>query len=423
MIIGIVILFFVLLIVSVPIYLAAGVSSGLMFWSDDRMITMAQRIIDDLNSTTLLAVPYFIIAAVFMQQGGAANALVEVFRVWLGKLPGGLAIVAVAACSVFAAMSGSSVATAMAMATLLVPTMLKNGYPETLAGGTLAAAGTLGILIPPSIAMLIYGIIAEVSIARLFLAGVVPGLLMALVFAAYIYHMSSKHGLVLSQLPPLRERLLVTVRSLPALSVPAIILGGLYGGYLTLTETAAVSAIVSIILSTVVYRGVTFRSIVSVMSTAVQAASAVMIIVATTLAFGHVITETGISDAVKNWFLERDIAAWQFLLLINILLLLAGTVLEVLSVMLILVPIIVPLLEPLGIDPIHFGIILVINMELALLSPPVGLNLSVVSKASGISLDRVWKGTVPFFVLMLLVLILVTYMPNLSLWLPNNMFG
>jgi len=423
MIAWIVILFLVLLISSVPIYLAAGVSSGLVFWSMDQMITLAQRMVDDLNSTTLLAVPYFIIAAVFMQQGGVSNALIQVFRVWLGRLPGGLAIVSVAACSVFAAMSGSSVATAMAMATLLGPAMLKNGYPPQLAGGTLSAAGTLGILIPPSIAMLIYGIIAEVSIARLFLAGVVPGLLMALVFAVYIYLVSIKQGLPLAPKIPIQEKLVVTARSLPALSVPVIILLGLYGGYLTLTETAAVSAIVAMLLALVVYRGVALGSLLSVMATAVQSAAAVMFIVATTLAFGHVITETGISDTVREWFIEQDLAAWQFLLMINVLLLLAGTVLEVLSVMLILVPVIVPLLEPLGIDPIHFGIILVINMELALLSPPVGLNLSVVSKASGIPLSQVWKGTVPFFVLILAVLILVTYMPALSLWLPNNMFG
>jgi C4-dicarboxylate transporter, DctM subunit len=416
-------LFVLLLFLGVPIYLTMGVSAGIVFAVDGSLTPLAQKIIDELNSPTLLAVPYFVIAATFMERGGVAKALIEAVTAWMGRLHGGLGLVSITTCAIFAAMCGSSVATAIAMGTILIPAMLRNGYQPSFAGGILASAGTLGILIPPSLAFVVYGVLADASIPRLFLGGVVPGLLIAMLMGVYVYRFSKKHGYVERAEVTMEYKIQKTVAALPALSVPVIVLGGLYGGFVTLTETAALSAVVAMILSLFVYRGVRIRDFFKMLTFSVRSAAAIMIIIAMALAFGHLIVETGIAQKALDLMERWDIQAWQFLLFVNIILIFLGMFLEVFSILLIMVPIVLPLLEPLGIDPIHFGVMLVINMELALMSPPVGLNLFVISNISNIPLTKVLRGTMPFFGLMVIMLIIVTYIPVISLWLPNLLMG
>lgn len=417
------ILFFALLVIGAPIYLTLGASAAVMFAAHDSLLPFAQKLIDEMNSVTLLAVPYFVIAATFMERGGVARALIDAASAWVGRLPGGLGLVAVLACTIFAAMCGSSVATAIAMGTILVPAMLRGGYAPGFASGIVGAAGTLGILIPPSLAFVVYGVLADISIPRLFLAGVVPGVMQAALLAGYILWFSRRAGYAVADEMPKREKLRRTWFAIPALSVPVIVLGGLYGGIVTLTESAALSAVVAIVLSLFVYRGIRAGELLSVMATAVRNAAVIMIIIAVALAFGHWVTETGVTARAVQLIKDSDIQGWQFLLAINILLLVLGMFLEVYSVMLLIVPVIIPMLGPLGIDPIHFGVVLVINMEIALLTPPVGLNLFVIANISKTPLAVVVRGTMPFVLLMLGLLMLVTYVPAFSTWLPGLMLA
>lgn len=415
--------FIILLVLGVPIYLTMGLTSGLVFATEGSLVPLAQKIIDELNSPTLLAVPYFVIAATFMERGGVAKALINAATAWIGRVHGGLGLVSVLTCAIFAAMCGSSVATAIAMGTIMIPAMLRNGYAPSFAGGILVSAGTLGILIPPSLAFVVYGVLADASIPRLFLGGVIPGLISASMMGLYVYFFSKKNGYVDRVPMPREEKIKKTIYAIPALFVPVVVLGGLYGGFVTLTETAALSAVVAIVLALFVYREVKAKDFLQVMTHAVRSAAAIMIIIAMALAFGHLITETGVAQKTLDFVKGLDIQPWQFLLAVNIILIFLGMFLEVFSILLIMVPIVLPLLEPLGIDPIHFGVMLVINMELALMSPPVGLNLFVISNISKIPLAQVLRGTMPFFFLMVGLLILVTYIPIISTWLPNMLMG
>lgn len=415
--------FIILLVLGVPIYLTMGLTSGLVFATEGSLVPLAQKIIDELNSPTLLAVPYFVIAATFMERGGVAKALINAATAWIGRVHGGLGLVSVVTCAIFAAMCGSSVATAIAMGTIMIPAMLRNGYAPSFAGGILVSAGTLGILIPPSLAFVVYGVLADASIPRLFLGGVIPGLISATMMGVYVYFFSKKNGYVDRVPMPREEKIKKTINAIPALLVPVVVLGGLYGGFVTLTETAALSAVVAIALALFVYREVKPRDFMRVMTHAVRSAAAIMIIIAMALAFGHLITETGVAQKTLDFVKSLDIQGWQFLLAVNILLIFLGMFLEVFSILLIMVPIVLPLLEPLNIDPIHFGVMLVINMELALMSPPVGLNLFVISNISKIPLAQVLRGTMPFFFLMVGLLLVVTYIPVISTWLPDLLMG
>ncbi|MBM3371928.1 MAG: TRAP transporter large permease [Betaproteobacteria bacterium] len=416
-------LFLILLFLGFPIFLTMGITSGIVFARDGSLVPLAQKVIDELNSTTLLAVPYFVIAAAFMERGGVAKALIDAATAWIGWVSGGLGLVSVLTCAIFSAMCGSSVATAIAMGTIMIPAMLREGYAPRFAGGILACAGTLGILIPPSLAFVVYGVLADASIPRLFLGGVIPGLIAAALMGVYVYYFARKEGYRVRSDVPMQDKIAALVRAIPALMIPVVVLGGLYGGLVTLTETAALSAVVAIALALYVYRGVKLGDFFHILVYSIRSAAAIMIIITMALAFGHLITETGLAQKVLELMQTYQITDWQFLLIVNLLLIVLGMFLEVFSILLIVVPIVLPLLEPLKIDPIHFGVMLVINMELALMSPPVGLNLFVISNISRIPLAEVLKGTITFFIIMLAMLLLVTYVPIISTWLPTRLMG
>lgn len=416
--------FLLLLFLGVPIWLVLGVTATALFAIDGApLIGIAQKVIDELNSTTLLAVPYFVAAAVFMERGHVARALIGAAEAWVGGVRGGLGLVCVVSCTIFAAMCGSSVATAMAMGTILVPAMLRANYERHFASGIVAASGTLGILIPPSLAFVVYGVLADQAITRLFLAGVIPGVLQAGLIAFWILRYSGLKGYGRDEPMARAEKFRRTLHALPALSVPVIVLGGLYGGIVTITESAALSAIIALLLAVFVYKGVRPSGVLAVLTEAVRNAAAIMIIIAVALVFGHWMTEAGIAREAVEFVTEAGITWWQFLIAVNVLLLLLGMILEVFAVMLLTLPVILPVLEQLGIDPVHFGVIIVVNMELALLTPPVGLNLFVISNITRAPLSEVVRGTTPFLLLMMILLLAVTYVPEISLWLPRLVYG
>lgn len=417
-------IFFVLLAMGMPIYLVLGASAGILFAASGQpLIGVAQKILDELNNTLLLAVPFFVMAASFMQRGGVAKALIDMAAAWFGWLRGGLGIVTVAACAVFAAICGSSVATALAMGTILIPAMVGRGYNKPFAMGVVAASGTLGILIPPSLPLILFAIIAEESVPRLFLAGVIPGLIQATIFILWIMIYARKVGLPREPAMDRAAFLRVNLRAGPAMLLPVIIAVGIYGGFVTATEAAVLAAVVALLISLFYYKGFHWTETLEVIGESMRNAGTVMIIIATALAFGHWITESGIPAALVKWIVDNGFSAWQFLLFINIMLLILGMFLEVASIMLITMPILVPVLGPLGIDPVHFAIMVTINMELALLTPPVGLNLFVLASVSNTPIKVVIKGVIPFVILMLGLLTMITYVPEISLWLPRLVYG
>jgi C4-dicarboxylate transporter DctM subunit len=417
-------MFFRLLAAGMPIFLVLGACAAVLYAvSGEPMIGVAQVIIDLLNSPALMSLPLFVMAAAFMRQGGVAKALVDVSAAWLGGIRGSLGLVTVVACTLFAAICGSSVATALAMGTILLPAMIEKGYPRSFALGVIGASGTIGIVIPPSLALILYGIVAEQSVPRLFLAGVLPGLLQAAAFFAWVCYDARRRNFPREASLPLAHRLRVTVRALPALAVPVVVLAGIYGGIVTVTEAAALAAVTALLVSLVFYRGLRFTRTLPVIADALRSAGTIMLIVATALAFGHWMTESGAPARLVNWVLGHQLPTWAFLLSINALLLVLGCFLEVMAALLLVIPILVPALAPLGIDPVHFSIIFTHNMEIALIHPPIGLNLYVLSTISDAPIGEVIRGVLPFLVLLLMVLGIITYVPALTLWLPGVVYG
>lgn len=417
-------LFLLLLAVGLPIFLVLGGLSVVLYWlGGTPLISLTQLYGDRLNSITVVSIPLFVIAAAFMQKGGIAKALIDWAQVWVGRFHGGLAIVCILATTVFAAISGSSTATAMAMGMVLIPAMLRQGYSKSFAAGTVSAAGTLGILIPPSLVFILYAIIAEQSIPRLFLAGVIPGLLQAAFFIAYGVWHSRRAGYQRAEPVPMDEFIRVNLRAIPAIAIPVIVLGGIYSGLLTVSEAAGFAAALSMVVSIFIYRECKLADIVPTLTDALKLTAVLFFIMIGAISFSHWLIASGFSDEIVAFFDDSGIQTWQFLMMVNVLLIILGTFLEVFGVLFIAVPVLLPIAMALGVDPIHFGVILVINMELAFITPPVGLNLFVMQSISNISIAKIFKGVLPYILILLVLLILVTYIPAISLWLPNLVYG
>ena len=417
-------LFLGLLSAGMPIFLVLGSCAAVLFLtSGEPLIGAAQLVIDDLDSPTLVALPLFVMAASFMRFGGVAQALVELAAAWLGGVRGSLGLVTVVACTLFAAICGSSVATALAMGTILIPAMLARGYPRSFALGVVGASGTIGIVIPPSLPLILYGIVVEQSVPRLFLAGILPGLLQAAAFFVWVLFDAYRREFPVEPALPIAERLRVTVRALPALVVPMIVIIGIYGGLVTVTEAAALSATASLLIALFYYRGFALTSTLWVVADGIRRAAVIMLIIATALAFGHWMTESGVPAQLVQFTIDHGFSRWQFLLAVNALLLVIGCFLEVNATLLLVMPILAPALVRLGINPVHFSIIFTHNMEIGLVHPPVGLNLFVLSTISQAPVGEVIRGILPFIVLLLIVLGIITYVSPLTLWLPNAVFG
>lgn len=411
-----------LMALGAPIFVALGLAALLMIASEGRpLLDAAAHSINGINSTTFLAVPFFVMAATFMQKGGIARIIIEAAETWVGHMRGGLGLVAVIATTLFAAISGSSVVTAMAMGTFLIPAMVQRGYDRPFALGLVGSAGTLGILIPPSLSIILYGLIAEESVPRLFLAGVAPGLLQALLLAMWVMFYSRRKGYASGRKASRAEFVSKNLRALPAIAIPLSVFAGIYSGYTTVTESAGVAAVASVLIAIFVYKEVRLRDVFSMATDGMKSASAVTFIVMFALLFAHWITGSGIPTALVNFAIERDLEPWQFLLALNIMMIILGMFLDAVAVMLIVTPIVLPVLGTLGIDPVHFGIVLIVNMEIAFLTPPIGLNLFVLSSIAKAPMSEAVRGMLPFVAIMAVFLLIVTYVPEITLWLPNTL--
>src|SRR5262249_55895162 len=300
-------LFLTLLAASMPVFLVLGICAGAMFAASGRpLVGVAQLLINELNSPTLMALPLFVMTAAFMGFGGVANALVNLAAAWLGGLPGSLGLVTVVACTLFAAICGSSVATALAMGTILIPAMLERGYPLSFALGVVGASGTIGIVIPPSLPLILYGIVSEQSVPRLFLAGILPGLLQAAAFFLWVLYVARRQNFPVEPVLPLRQRIEVTLSALPALLVPLVVMVGIYGGFVTVTEAAALAAVAALGVSLVFYRGFHWSETLSVVAFGMRSAASIMLIIATALAVGHWVTESGIPAQLAAFLLGHN---------------------------------------------------------------------------------------------------------------------
>jgi C4-dicarboxylate transporter DctM subunit len=415
------ILLFVFMLMGTPVAVALGLSSLLtiLVFGHDSLASLTLKMYDVSEQFTLMAIPFFVLAGAFMTTGGVAKRMIRFANAAVGHLHGGLAIASVLACCLFAAVSGSSPATVVAVGSIVIAGMVRAGYPKPIAAGIVCNAGTLGILIPPSIVMVVYGATTETSVGKLFMAGIIPGALLGLALMVAIYVVARVKNLPRQPRASLKELATAGRDSFWGLMLIVIILGGIYGGVFTPTEAAAVSAVYAFIVAVFVYRDIGFREVPTVLLDAAKVTIMLMFIILNALLFAHVLTTERIPQAIAEQIVAWNMSAWQFLIVVNILLLIAGMFMEPTGIILILAPILFPIAMKLGIDPVHLGIIIVVNLEIGMVTPPIGLNLFVTSGITGMSIGQVMRAATPWLLVLLTFLMVITYVPAITLWLPG----
>jgi C4-dicarboxylate transporter DctM subunit len=418
------VMLFAFMLLGMPIAVALGLSSVLtiLIVGKDSLASLSLKLYETSEAFTLLAIPFFILAGAFMTTGGVARRMIRFAIACIGHLRGGLAMASVLACMLFAAVSGSSPATVVAVGSIVIGGMLRAGYTQEFAAGVICNAGTLGILIPPSIVMVVYAAATETSVGKLFMAGVIPGIVLGLMLMAAIYVRARMIDLPRQPRASLREVLTAGRDSLWGLLLIVIILGGIYGGVFTPTEAAAVSAVYAFFVAVFVYRDMGLKQVPKVLVDAARVTVMLMFIIANALLFAHVLTTERIPQVIAEHIVSMGMAPWQFLIVVNVLLLIAGNFMEPTGIILILAPILFPIATRLGIDPVHLGIIMVVNLEIGMVTPPVGLNLFVTSGITGMSIMQVVRAALPWLSVLLVFLVIVTYVPPLSIWLPGKLF-
>ena len=424
--------------VSTILILFSGVSVGigllmvsglfiLIFDGAPSLALMPEIFFAKLDSFALLSIPMFIIMGASISSTKAGADLYEALERWLTRVPGGLVISNLGACAMFAAMSGSSPATCAAIGKMGIPEMLKRGYHEGIAAGSIAAGGTLGILIPPSITMIVYGIATETSIGRLFLAGVIPGLLLVSLFMAWAIYATWRSGnraLMVKHVYSWREKFEILPRVLPFIAIIIGVLYAMYGGIATPSETAAVGALLCLIIAIVIYRLTSPKDLWLVLRDSTKESVMILFIIAAAGVFSYMLSSLFITQSIAEWIGALDINRWYLMIIVNLFLLVAGFFLPPVAVILMAAPVLLPVIVNAGFDPIWFAVILTINMEIGLISPPVGLNLYVINGiAPQIPLKSILLGSLPFVGCMVIAIILLCLFPGLATWLPNYLMG
>lgn len=416
------ILLFALLLTSTPIAIAMGLTSFIYFYfyTTIPLTQVPERLFNSLNTFPLMAIPFFVLAANVMSRGGISKRLITASNALVGQFRGGLAMTAVLACMFFAAISGSSPATVVAVGTLIIPAMIKNGYGKNFSTGLVTTSGSLGILIPPSIPLIVYGISTEQSIGDLFIAGIGPGimagimlLILAVVISRRKNYGTGKFAIVMTG----AERFRALRDAVLSLALPIFVLGGIYSGFFTPTEAAAMAVFYALIVSIFIYREIKIKDLVPVLMSSLRTSSMIMFIIAAGILFSFVLTSERIPTQVSEALLASELSPVLFLILVNILLLIVGMFMETSSAILILAPVLLPVAMALGVDPIHFGIIMIINLEIGMMTPPLGLNLFVASGLTGMGVLQVAKAAMPSVAVLLVALLIVTFVPQISLFL------
>ena len=413
------IILFALLLTSAPIAVAMGLTSFIYFYffTTIPLTQVPERLFNSLNAFPLMAIPFFIVAANLMSRGGISKRLIAASNALVGQFRGGLAMTAVLACMFFAAISGSSPATVVAVGTLIIPAMIKSGYGKDFSTGLVTTSGSLGILIPPSIPLIVYGISTEQSIGDLFVAGIGPGIMagIGLLILAVVISRRRKYGMGLHAIRMSKYERFTALRDASlSLFLPLFVLGGIYAGFFTPTEAAAMAVFYALVVSIFVYKEIKLKDLPSILMASARTSSMVMFIVASGILFSFVLTAERIPGQVSEALLASELTPVMFLIMVNVLLLVVGMFMETSSAILILAPVLLPVAMELGVDPIHFGIIMVLNLEIGMMTPPLGLNLFVASGLTGMNILRVAKACLPSVGVLLIALVIVTFVPQLS---------
>jgi len=412
-----------LMLTGMPISISLGLTvlSFLFFMTQVPVESVALKLFTGIEKFEIMAIPFFILAGNFLTHGGVARRMIHFATSLVGHWPGGLGLGAVVACALFAAVSGSSPATVVAIGSILIPAMVKAGYPVRFGAGVVASAGGLGILIPPSIVMVMYAVSTNSSIGALFMAGVMPGLVLASMLLFTTWYRAWRHNYPKERRASWGERLKAFRDSVWGLMLILVVMGGIYSGLFTPTEAAAMSAVYAFFVAVFVYKDMSLKDVPKTLLASANMSAMLLYIITNAVLFSFLLTHENIPQAISDWLLASGLGVIGFLLAVNILLLIMGNFMEPSSIILITAPILFPIAMKLGIDPVHFGVMITVNMEIGMITPPVGLNLYVASGISKLGLTEMTVAVWPWLLTMLTFLALVTYWPPLSLWLPRQL--
>jgi C4-dicarboxylate transporter DctM subunit len=409
---------FVLLLLGFPIYivLLTGLTATLVFVTKVPLAALHQNLFGTIDSFSLLAVPFFIYAGELMGRGSVAQRLVDFVQEGVGSVRGSLAVTTVGTSAIFGAISGVSAACVATIGKVMFPAMRRAGYPEPFAAGLVTAVGAIDIIIPPSVPLIVYGSAASESVPRLYAAGIFPGLLLAALLTSYVVIRAHIDGFGKGAPFQLRRFIRAAGRGVWALGAPVIILGGIYGGVFSPTEAAAVACVYAAIVTRFVFRELGWRDILDAATSTVIFTAQILIIVACAGVFAWLLTINQVPVTIVKWIQTLNIPVWTLLLIINVALLLVGCFLDGISAILLLSPLLVPVVKSVGIDPVHFGIIMAVNLAIGLFHPPFGVNIFVAQSVLGIKVESIYRGIIPFVFVYLVALGLITYVPQISLW-------
>lgn len=412
-----------LMLTGMPISIALGLTvlTFLFTMTSVPVEAVALKLFTGIEKFEIMAIPFFILAGNFLTHGGVARRMINFASSMVGHWYGGLGLAGVMACALFAAVSGSSPATVVAIGSILLPAMVKAGFPKAFGAGVITTSGALGILIPPSIAMVMYAVATNTSIGALFMAGVIPGVMLASLLGLTTWYRAKKFNYPRQPKADLGKRIHAFRESVWGLLLIVVVMGGIYTGIFTPTEAAAMSAVYAFIVAVFVYKDMSLKDVPRVLLNSASMSAMLLYIITNAVMFSFILTNENIPQTLADWMLSQGLGVIVFLLIVNILLLVAGNFMEPSSIILIFAPILFPMAVKLGINPIHFGIMMVVNMEIGMCHPPVGLNLYVASGITKMGITELTVAVWPWLVTMLAFLILVTYVPAISLWLPQVM--
>ncbi|MFO1127286.1 MAG: TRAP transporter large permease subunit [Rhodospirillales bacterium] len=410
-----------LMLTGMPISISLGLTvlTFLFTMTQVPIESVALKLFTGIEKFEIMAIPFFILAGNFLTHGGVARRMINFATSCVGHLPGGLGIAGVMACALFAAVSGSSPATVVAIGSILMPAMVAQGFPKRFGAGVITTSGALGILIPPSIVMVMYAVATNTSVGQLFIAGVIPGIVLATMLGVVTWYIAWKNNYPRGQFAGFARIFTSFRESIWGLMLIIIVIGGIYGGFFTPTEAAAMSAVYAFVVSVFIYKDMSLKKVPKVLLDSASLSAMLLYIITNAVLFSFLLTHENIPQNMASWMIEQNLGVVVFLLAVNILLLLAGNVMEPSSITLIMAPILFPIAMKLGVDPIHFGILLTVNMEVGMCHPPVGLNLYVASGITHMGITELTVAVWPWLCTMLAFLVMVTYWPTLSLWLPR----
>ena len=407
-------LLFALMLTGMPISISLGLTvlTFLFTMTQVPIESVGLKLFSGLDNFGIMAIPFFILAGTFLTRGGVARRMIAFTTSLVGHFPGGLGLAGVAACAMFAAISGS-------IGSIMMPAMVAHGYPRRFGVGVISTSGALGILVPPSIILVLYGVSTNTSIGALFMAGIVPGIILALMLAAVTFVVALRNGYPKMPRATLGQQWNAFRESLWGLLLIGIVLGGIYGGIFTPTEAAAVAAVYAFIITVFVYKELKLTEVPKVLLQAASMSSMLLYIITNAVLFSFLMTHEQIPQEMAAWIIDKNFSIWMFLLVVNIILLLAGNVMDPSSILLIMAPILFPLATKLGVHPVHLGVLMIVNTEVGLCHPPVGLNLYIASSIAKMGISEITIAVLPWLCAMLVFLGLITYVPEISLWLPR----